>query len=290
MLIGELLKPKSFNCLFGINISSQSQLVPIKELIESGIVDYIEILIDNFIFCDPITIRKVFGSIPIAFHIMRSQFLERDIQDLKRISSKLKLFIREIRPIYVSDHLACFNVDGLPIPVLDELNYVQSDVVIDRVNLWQNLLDTRILFENFPSIFKKGRNQASFFTWLSDVTQCGILFDISNFVIASKNIGVTLDEWENLLKITKNFHAGGFSRLNQSSILIDSHDCTLAQETKRNIYEIFSSYRLLRSDLTLTIEFDFNIDYGLWAQDICLLKKSLKLPLYQQQDQYHVSP
>ena len=49
-------------------------------------------------------------------------------------------------------------------------------------------------YKNFPSIFKKGRDQASFFAWLSNVTQCGLLFDISNFVIASKNIGTSLNE------------------------------------------------------------------------------------------------
>lgn len=55
-----------------------------KGLIDSGIVDYVEILIDNFIFFYPMTIRKVFSDVPIAFHIMRAQFLERDIQDLKK--------------------------------------------------------------------------------------------------------------------------------------------------------------------------------------------------------------
>lgn len=87
-----------------------------------------------------------------------------------------------------------------------------------------------------------------------------MLFDISNFVIASKNIGTSLNKWGDLLKSTKNFHAGGFSRLNQSSILIDSHDCILAQETKQKIREIFFSHSLLHTNLTLTIEFDFNIN------------------------------
>lgn len=61
------------------------------------------------------------------------------------MASKLKIFIHKIQPIYVSDHVACFNVDGLPIPVLYELDYVESSITINCINLWQDLLGIQAL-------------------------------------------------------------------------------------------------------------------------------------------------
>ena len=73
----------------GVNLTSYSQLSEISQLINnSNSVQYVELLIDNFISCDPVTIRDALCNIPVAVHIMNSRFLERDWKELEKIAKK----------------------------------------------------------------------------------------------------------------------------------------------------------------------------------------------------------
>ena len=260
--------------LLGVNLTARSQINDVRKLIESGAADYVEILIDNFISCDPNTIRDALGSIPIAFHIMNSRFLERDQTQLRSVAARFRYFIEIVQPIYVSDHLAQFSVDGLLLPSMKEMDYVHCfDVAKERVAFWQELLGSQLLLENFASVMpERGSGQPEFFQSLINQTGCGILFDVSNAVLARRNAQVEYDRWNAIVQLASHFHAGGFSRLQDSTIWIDSHDHVLDKETKQSIAEIFES---CSGEKTLTIEFDHEIDYAAWEHDLTEVRATL---------------
>lgn len=200
---------------------------------------------------------------PIAFHIMNSQFLERDTIQLSKVASRFRDFIDVIKPLYVSDHLACFTVDDLPLPTIAEVNYDEClNTAIERITFWQNLLGTRLFLENFASVIEDNAHmQPQFFQTLIEKTDCGILFDISNAVLGWKNTHTALESWKPVFESVHHFHAGGFSPLHDNAIYIDSHAGVLAQETKEWIKKIFEECSNKR---TLTIEFDHEINYDAW--------------------------
>lgn len=255
----------------GVNLIATRHLDEFNRFKDKKIIDYIEITIDNFLFCDPLSIKKMVNNIPISFHIMNSKFIERDLDELKIISNKIKNFIDVLNPIYVSDHLLKFSHNGLNLPFLSEVNYIKDkDLIIERAIIWQNLLNSKIYFENYSSISSIGLHQPAFLVELVDKSDCGILFDISNAYIASKNLNKDTSMWDQVIEISKHFHVGGFSTFGDSGIYIDSHDRPIDIEAKKWLSEIS------RKIETLTIEYDHEIDYSLWEKDIKDIRKLMR--------------
>lgn len=252
--------------MIGVNLTSAGQINKFIPMIESRNIDYIEILIDNFLYCDPYSVLDTFNNIPVAFHIMRSRFLERDYQELVQIAKKISMFINIIKPIYVSDHLAEFFLDNLPLPKNNELKYDEDKAdIFKKVKIWQDLLDSEILFENYPSLTNRGKSQPEFLYHLVKETSCGILFDISNAFIATKNLQLPASCWNPVLELSRNFHVGGYSVLEGSDLLLDSHDQRISNGSKKYIKSISDANFPIN---TITVEYDHNINYDLWCDDI----------------------
>lgn len=257
-------------CMVGVNYTSSRQFALIRELIDLKVVDFVEILIDNFLTVPARSILQSFHDIPMAFHIMNSRFLESDLVRLRELSSLLKTLINEINPLYVSDHVGRFSQTGCLLPILGEYDYCQIDRAITSVSLWQEMLGTQILFENFPSYSPDGLTQPDFFKAVLHETGAGLLFDISNAVIAEHNAGVPLSAWHPLVKGRCHFHAGGYSESDrsesQSVILLDTHDRALSEVTNAAVHALLHEHRFDAS--TITIEFDRNIQVESWMQEL----------------------
>lgn len=253
--------------MVGVNYTSSRHFPLFRELIDSGCVDYVEILIDNFLTVPAQSILEKFENIPIAFHIMNSQFFESDPQRLSAIAAPLRSLIREIKPLYVSDHVGCFTHNGCVLPVLGEYDYRKIEPAIASVDRWQELLGTRIILENFPSYTADGFAQPDFFRTLLDKTGAGLLFDISNAVVAEHNAKVAPGAWDTLIDACDHFHAGGYSESPYPPLmLLDTHDRKLSDATHAAIAAIMARREPKAS--TLTIEFDRNIQMESWKEEL----------------------
>jgi uncharacterized protein (UPF0276 family) len=255
----------------GVNLTSVLYMNNIMSFIENKEADYIELLIDNFLCCDPKSITESLKGVPVAFHIMNSQFIERKESDLLKVGMVLRQLIHELKPIYVSDHLAKFNSIDLPIPILDEIDYELIEIISYKVSFWQEILNTQLFLENYPSYTQQGHLQPEAFTEIIKNTGCNILFDISNALLAYKNANISIDKWFPIIKNTNHFHVGGFSKLSDNNIYVDSHDQSLADETKELINSL-SEVIFKNSNKTLTIEYDHNINYAKWSEDLIFMR------------------
>lgn len=252
----------------GINMTTAEQIELVKRFRHDGDINYVELLIDNFFDYEPESIAEALEGFPVALHIMFSRFLEREPQELKKIAQHLRSIINMLNPIYVSDHIARFSEQGVDLIRLAEFDYQQVAFASEKIQQWQDLLDCRLYLENYPSYHDTGIRQIDFLQHIMLNTQCGILFDFSNAVIASHNVGFELNQWLPILQSAQHCHAGGFSPSRERpELLIDSHDKPLDRKTYGWLAALQQQDQLA-SVQTLTVEFDHAIDEQAWQADI----------------------
>ncbi|WP_413724254.1 DUF692 family multinuclear iron-containing protein [Sodalis sp. RH16] len=257
--------------LIGTNWSGNREINYIKEMILKNKIDFIEILIDNFLQCTPDSILNVSKGLPIAFHIMNSQYMHRGKIELQCLGSKIRLLANELNPIYISDHVGIFYHDHFPLPTMSEVDYSNnSNEYFDKISLWQDLVGEKIYFENFPSILdENAKLQPYFFRDMIKKCGSGLLFDISNAVIAQENTGTSFDEWLDLK--SSHLHIGGYAETSLSpTFLVDTHSSNLSNLSLYylNRFRMKNNYCLE----SLSIERDDNFVLGDWINDIELCR------------------
>lgn len=255
----------------GFNFTLTETADMIRRMFAEGHIDYCELLIDNFFCVPPAELARAFDC-PTGFHIMFSEFIDADRETLEDFAKRIRLFIHEMQPLYVSDHGARFSHRGVNLFHLGELDYRKDyDRVRARVDLWQELLGQRLFIENYPSILEGGLEAPCFFERLVKDTGAGVLFDASNAVCANLNCGAPLEAWDNLVAETPHFHVAGYSRASTAPHVIhDSHSEELSEKTlsylrgRRSLFD--------KPDATMTYERDGDIEYESIVLDLRRLR------------------
>ncbi len=113
-----------------------------------------------------------------------------------------------------------------------------------------------------------GNDQADFYARLVADTGCGVLFDLSNAVVAELNTGYPALRWLPVVRAMPHFHIAGYRRTEgEPALVIDSHDSPIAEDTLAFL-RTFERERGGLEGLTLVVERDANIDFDPWAADI----------------------
>lgn len=266
----------------GINFSGKD-LNTILKLIKLNEISFIEILIDNFLYIDAVEILNLFGNIPYAFHIMNSQYLTRDIDELKFIAKQIKKKINVLNPIYISDHLGWFVRQGRNLSLVQEVNYLTDfDFVVERLSIWQEELNHPIYIENFPSTSHIGKGQVNFFEKLLNTVGCHVLFDFSNAVISQLNGGNSISEWSEIIDMTNHWHIAGYRKTgfeDSTNIYQDTHDCS-PSEISLNFLAFYKKKRSCSDKITISVERDFSISLSSWRKDLELVRKAINTNEY----------
>jgi hypothetical protein len=259
----------------GANWTSPRNLKTVRTLLQNDHISFSEIMIDNFLHLPANALHAAFPGTPISFHIMNSQFLRRDPAELKVLAGKVRGFIRELKPLYVSDHMAVFSHEDRRLPFPQEIDYPHEyERTRDRVTMWQELLGTPLLLENYPSILDIGREQSSFLERLLSETGAELLFDFSNAVVARENCGAALADWTPLLRRARRFHLAGYRLAGTNpDIVMDSHDCAPSVDTLDFLMQ--SKPLIDGRDCSIIVERDANIEIDSWAADIQAVKAAL---------------
>ncbi|WP_449422526.1 methanobactin biosynthesis protein MbnB [Rhodanobacter lindaniclasticus] len=216
----------------GFNYTLGDTAPLVRWLLASGRIDYVELLIDNFLAVPPDELAQGFDA-PVGFHIMFSKFIENDEAELESMAIRLRRLIDLLKPIYVSDHIARFNHEGRQLYHLAEIDYVADyEQVRRRVDWWQQKLGCRLHLENYPSIMDGGCDAPDFHERLNRDTGAGVLFDVSNAVCAHLNCGVPLAAWEGIIESSSHFHVAGYNlSILAPHLVVDTHDRGLSDET-----------------------------------------------------------
>lgn len=103
-------------------------------------------------------------------------------------------------------------------------------------------------------------------------TSCGLLFDVSNAVVAEINTGAPVSEWSTMLEDVRHFHAAGYRMSETSpSLAIDSHDSPLNEHTCGLIAKAIGAWS---PGTTLVVERDAHIEVAAWRTDIHAARSS----------------
>jgi len=262
--------------LYGINITSLQEFPIAQKFFHEGLIDFVEILIDNYKNSDPDTFYSVVGQIPHAVHIMSSRFIEADETELADYYKSISPVLSAMNPIYISDHLARFTLEGVEFPAPMELDYEQEKQhILTAIDVWQHKLGSKLYLETFASILDNGKNQADFFTGLLDTNKnVGVLFDVSNLVVGYLNGVINMQDWTNVMLQAQHFHVSGYSFSNTvPELILDSHNTPISEVTLNTLFE---NRRIIsKPQNTIVIERGYSYDEVQWRTDIINVKESL---------------
>ena len=221
-------------------------------------VDFCEILIDSFFHYPLDNILEISQGKPIAFHVMRSRFIECERDELDNSLEKLRILIDQINPVYVSDHMAVFRWKDWDLPLLAEFDYHYTEQVIERIDYYQDKIDRRLFIENFPSRVNVGRPQADFFSEIVDKTGAGILFDCSNAIVAELNGIQKASDWLPLLEPKMHMHIAGYGVSPDSDdLILDTHDRSISDKSIEFLKKVRDTIEW--SGSTIVVERDDNV-------------------------------
>jgi uncharacterized protein (UPF0276 family) len=159
--------------------------------------------------------------------------------------ARLREVVRRVDPFLVSEHLAWSSFEGQAFP--DLLPFPRTRAALDRIarniDIVQSSLRRRILLEN-PSLYLQlpGHEwpEAEFLSELVRRTGCGLLVDVNNAYVSSRNLG--FDALAYLAALPNaaidEIHLAGHTldASGEGALLIDTHATPVAQEVWR-LYE-----------------------------------------------------
>jgi uncharacterized protein len=168
---------------------------------------------------------------PLSFHGVGLSLGSAD-QIQKTHLLRLKNLIDVFSPRLVSEHLSWSAIGDVHLNDLLPLPYTEDSLVliVDRINQVQDTLNCQILIENISSYLQFTHStipEYEFINELAQRTHCGILLDLNNLYINSRNHGWDMDTYLNYIakNHVKEIHLAGFveNNVNEQAILIDTH-------------------------------------------------------------------
>ncbi|HVY81591.1 MAG TPA: DUF692 domain-containing protein [Steroidobacteraceae bacterium] len=170
------------------------------------------------------------GAFPISVHgvgLSLAADREPDAAHLARLCQ----VARRAEPFLISEHLAWSTFDGGSVPDLLPFPRTRAALVriADNIDIVQSALRRRILIEN-PSLYVQlpghELGECDFLIELVRRTGCGLLVDVNNVYVSSRNLGFDAREYLAALPSAAvgEIHLAGHTVDARAGLLIDTHD------------------------------------------------------------------
>jgi uncharacterized protein (UPF0276 family) len=225
-------------------------------------VDWFEVISENFMDSrgrPRHVLEQIADRYPVVAHgvsmsIGSSDPLDRDYLD------RLKRFVDELQPTWVSDHVCWTGVAGLnthelvPIPFTDE----SLAHVVDRVKVVQEILERPLVLENpssYVTYVDSTMTEWEFLTRLASEADCGLLLDVANVRVSAVNHDFDAAEYLRCLPHERivQIHLAGHTELDTH--IVDTHDRPVADA----VWELYGLASELTGGVSTLIEWDENL-------------------------------
>lgn len=225
-----------------------------------GKIDWLEIAPENYICRGGeilerlLTVKKYFPIIP---HGLNLSIGGTEPFDPILIDNMKKLF-KVINPPWFSDHL-CFNyIDKTYIHDLIPLPFNKTVVkhVVNRIKKFQDIFQLPFLIEN-PSYYMKLDNEMNEADFISEIVikaDCGLLLDINNVYVNSRNHKYDPIRFLDRLPLERVIQVHIAGHLNKGKIIIDTHGESITNE----VYKLLSELLKHCSPKAILLERDYN--------------------------------
>jgi uncharacterized protein (UPF0276 family) len=215
----------------GVGLRAQHHL---QLLEERPTVEWLEVHSENYFgrhSAHRRVLEKIRAHYLLSLHGVGLSLGSTDPLRLEHLSELAEL-VRDVEPVFVSEHLSWSSIDGrftndlLPLPYTEEaLHHMAA-----RVCQMQECLKRQILIENVSSYLRFTCSQVpewEFLTALVHRSGCGILLDVNNLYVSAMNHGFDACAYLDGIptRAVQEFHLAGhvISSVGQHSIRIDSH-------------------------------------------------------------------
>lgn len=231
-------------------------------LSEKPKVDWFEAITENFMDSGgrPIQIlAEIRKHYPILLHGVSLSIGSADPLDEKYLS-RLKALVDRIEPAAVSDHLCWSGVEGeslhdlLPLPLTEEA----ADYVAERVQKVQDYLGRRIMIENVSTYVTFKHSTMPEWEFLTEVARragCGILLDLNNIYVNSKNHGFDPEVYVRSVpgELVGQFHLAGHTDM--GAFLFDTHKGSIVNP----VWNLYEKALALYGQVSTLVEWDAEI-------------------------------
>ena len=214
-------------------------------------IDFLEITADHYFDTNPRKLEELdllkqhFPLIPHGLNLSLGSAEGIDQNYLEKFAA----LVENVSPAWFSEHL-CFTKSGgreighlAPVPYTNEA----VKVFIKNISQVKKRIKTPLILENITFMMRfasSEMSEAEFITKILEETDCGLLLDITNLYINSKNFGYDWREFLDELPMERvvQLHFVGLHQHNNR--LIDAH----AHKTQDSIWEVFREV-CLRADV-----------------------------------------
>jgi hypothetical protein len=225
-------------------------------------VDWFEIISENYMDSGGrprYALEQIAERYPLVMHGVSLSIGSTDPLDFEYLA-KLKSLARLVQARWVSDHLCWTGVAGrnshdlLPVPLSEEtLRHVR-----DRVRTVQDYLERPLVLEN-PSSYVtfacSTMPEWEFLARLADDADCGLLLDVNNVYVSSRNHDFDPEEYLRAVPPERvvQFHLAGHTDL--GTHCIDTHDGRVVD----SVWELYRLAHELTGGVSTLLEWDAQI-------------------------------
>jgi uncharacterized protein (UPF0276 family) len=225
-------------------------------------VDWFEIISENFMDSGGRprhVLEQIAERYPIVMHGVSMSIGSTDPLNIEYLK-KLKKLASAVGARWVSDHLCWTGVAGLnshdllPIP----LNEETLRHVVERIRVVQDLLERPLVLENpssYVTFADSTMTEWEFLTRMSEEADCGLLLDVNNVYVSSRNHDFDPREYiENVPheRIVQ-CHLAGHTNL--GTHIIDTHD----DHVINPVWELYRLAHQLTGGVSTLLEWDAKI-------------------------------
>ena len=233
----------------------------------SPAIDWVEVHTEN-LFVPGGAIHRAVGQVrldhPLSLHGVSLSLGSGDPLSNEHLR-KVRELVRRYEPGLVSDHVCWVSADRrylhdlLPVPYTEDMLCYMAD----RVMQTQEFLQRQILVENPSAYLQFTEDQMpewEFLNGLARKSGCGILLDVNNLYVCSRNLGIDAEEYLSRLQgdIVQEIHLAGFSveHVGDHEILIDTHSRRVWPE----VWDLYAkTLAVLNRPLPTLIEWDTDL-------------------------------
>lgn len=222
-------------------------------------VNWFEIISENFMdshgrprhLLDEVAARYPVVAHGVSMSIGSTDPLDRDY--LKR----LKRFVDEIEPVWVSDHVCWTGVAGVNTHDLVPIPFTEASLthVVQRIRTVQDILERPLVLENptsYVTYVASTMTEWEFLARMADAADCGLLLDVANVRATSVNHDFDAAEYLRALPHERivQIHLAGHDDL--GTHIIDTHDRAVPDE----VWELYRLAVELTGGVSTLIEWD----------------------------------
>ena len=193
-------------------------------------VDWFEIISENYMDSQGrprYVLDKIAERYPIVMHGVSLSIGSTDELNLEYLR-KLKKLANDLPAVWVSDHVCWTGVAGrnthdlLPIP----FNEDTLSHLVRRIKTVQEILERPLILENPSSYLTFAQSTMSeweFLTRMTDEADCGLLLDVNNVYVNSRNFGFDPYEYLNHIPLNRviQIHVAGHQKM--EDFILDNH-------------------------------------------------------------------